>query len=328
MTILADVNTGMSDSSAVEALMASMTGKPANGTPVQKVDDGNEADEDEEELDLDESEDQDEDEPDEDADEGDEDETDPADGDEPTPEVVVAPTADEAVVKVTVDGVESEVTVGSLKRLAGQEASLTKKSQEADVVGGRAAVMIQGALEGVAEDLAPYEDADWTMLAQEMEPEEFKWHRENFTRNQARYTKLVDAATKFESAVAERRATQFTAQIAEATTELTRDVPGWNDTLYGEVMAYAVKEGLDKGDVAQIANPKVLKLLLKAMKADKAGAVTAQKVNNAPARVKRSAGSQTIAEGVAKNKSVVEKRVLSGRGSDDDAIAMLVGRWK
>src|SRR3546814_1978025 len=44
---------------------------------------------------------------------------------------------DDAVVKVVVDGEETEVTVGSLKRLAGQEAALTRKSQEVEVVGGR-----------------------------------------------------------------------------------------------------------------------------------------------------------------------------------------------
>src|SRR3546814_13952670 len=71
---------------------------------------------------------------------------------------------DDAVVKVVVDGEETEVTVGSLKRLAGQEAALTRKSQEVEVVGGRAALMIQGAIEVVLEELAPYKDIDWLTL--------------------------------------------------------------------------------------------------------------------------------------------------------------------
>src|SRR3546814_18614649 len=71
---------------------------------------------------------------------------------------------DDAVVKVVVDGEETEVTVGSLKRLAGQEAALTRKSQEVEVVGGRAALMIQGAIEVVLEELAPYKAIDWLTL--------------------------------------------------------------------------------------------------------------------------------------------------------------------
>src|SRR3546814_10534101 len=87
---------------------------------------------------------------------------------------------DDAVVKVVVDGEETEVTVGSLKRLAGQEAALTRKSQEVEVVGGRAALMIQGAIEVVLEELAPYKDIDWLTLRDKMEPDEFEWHRDNF----------------------------------------------------------------------------------------------------------------------------------------------------
>src|SRR3546814_4626527 len=112
---------------------------------------------------------------------------------------------DDAVVKVVVDGEETEGTVGSLKRLAGQEAALTRKSQEVEVVGGRAALMIQGAIEVVLEELAPYKDIDWLTLRDKMEPDEFEWHRDNFNKHQKRYQKLVGDAQNFEQIIEARQ---------------------------------------------------------------------------------------------------------------------------
>src|SRR3546814_256559 len=142
-----------------------------------------------------------------DGDEGDDSDADPDEGDDadeddlgdddgsndekPAPKAVPE---DDAVVKVVVDGEETEVTVGSLKRLAGQEAALTRKSQEVEVVGGRAALMIQGAIEVVLEELAPYKDIDWLTLRDKMEPDEFEWHRDNFNKHQKRYQKQIGRA--------------------------------------------------------------------------------------------------------------------------------------
>lgn len=236
---------------------------------------------------------------------------------------------DDAKVKVVVDGEETEVTVGSLKRLAGQEASLTRKSQEADQVGGRAAAMIQGAIELVQEDLAPYQDIDWLVAQQEMDPEEFKWHRENYTRNEQRFQKLIKQAGEFEQVVSSRKTAARTEQAKAATAELTKDIPNWSDKLYGEIMEYGIEQGLDADDVAQITNAKVIKLLHKAMVADKAKAVVAKKIKQAPARVKRPSSSDEAPGNVnSRQQRRLEQKLKSGRATDDDAVALLMGRWK
>jgi hypothetical protein len=250
--------------------------------------------------------------------------------DEPEAPATPAPTADDAVVKVVVNGEETEVTVGSLKRLAGQEATLTRKSQEADAVGGRAALLIQGALDTVSEDLEPYKDIDWLVAQQEMEPEEFKWHRENFSRNKARFDGLIKQAGEFEQVVAARAKAATAEQAREAQVELNADVPGWGDQLYGEIMSYAVSQGLAQEDVASIANAKVIKLLHKAMQHDNATAAVVKKVNATPARVKRPSGSdEAPAPGAnSKQQRKLEQKMASGRATDDDAVALLMGRWK
>lgn len=333
MSIVADdTSTGLSDNAAVEALIEQMKTTPK--APEGQNDDDADLD-DEDEGDDDEANDQvDEDGEDADPEDADlEDEEDgEGEGDEGEEEQQqAAPNAinDDTTVKVTVNGEETEVSIGSLKRLAGQEASLTRKSQEADQVGGRAAFMIQNAIQAIQEDLAPYEDIDWLVAQQEMDPEEFKWHRDNFTRSKQRFDNLVGQAGEFEQAIQARQQAARGEAARAATAELTRDVPGWNDSLYTEVMQYGVAQGLDPDDVANITSAPVIKILLKAMKADKAGTVTANKVKAAPTRVRRpSSADETTGNPSTRQMKALEAKVRSGRGSDDDAVALLMGRWR
>ena len=249
------------------------------------------------------------------------------------PAAAAAPLNDDAEVVVVVDGVETKHTLGSLKRLAGQEASLTRKSQEADVVGSRAAIVLQGALESVLEDLKPYEGVDWLVEQQNMEPEEFKWHREQFTRLQGRYQKLVGNAQTFgETMTAKQKAA--TTERAQKALKVLSDpkdgIPGWNDQVYNDIMAYGISQGLDPNDVAQIADAPVIKLIHQAMmfsKGQKTVAAKVAKVNDTPAKVRKGSGRETIAPEGGKSQRTLERKLASGRASDDDAIALLTGRW-
>src|SRR3546814_20328307 len=69
-----------------------------------------------------------------------------------------------------------------------------------------------------------------------------------------------------------------------AAKELKAEIPEWSDNLYGEIMAYGIAEGLDEADVRRIANPKVIKLLRKAMLYDKGEKVVNKKVKQTPTR--------------------------------------------
>lgn len=324
----------MSEEAAVAALVNQM--KVAPKAPTEETGDQDDEDQDEDNQVVDdgendealEAEDDDADE-DGEAEDGDDEGTDEDATDEQKAPAAAAVPADDAVVKVTVNGEETEVTIGSLKRLAGQEATLTRKSQEADAVGGRAALLIQGALETIAEDLAPYDGFDWILASHEMEPEEFKWHRENYTRNETRYNALIKQAGEFETTIKARQEAATQEQATAAHTELVADVPGWSDKLYGDILKYGVSQGLEADDVANIANAKVIKLLHKAMLHDTAATAVAKKVNLTPARVKATA-TVDEAQGSAPSRQqrTLEKKMASGRATDDDAVALLMGRWK
>lgn len=235
--------------------------------------------------------------------------------------------ADDQVVKVSLDGETKEFTVASLKRLAGQEAALTRKSQEADLVGGRAAAALQAALEATMEDLQPYREVDWMTLQSEMDPEEFKWHRQNATRAEKRYQALVQQAQGFEEVMQQRKQADNTRRAQEAVKVLSdpaTGIEGWGDKLYGEILDFGISQGLDENDVVNIVDPTVIKLLHKAMLHDRGAKAVAEKVKAAPTKALKAGNRDAAASSPSLKK--VEQR-LARSGSDEDAVALLKGRW-
>lgn len=325
----------MSDDAAIAALMTSMTpaSKAAKAAPEPEDDD-----EDEDVPEIADADDQD------DADEGEDDDTEEGDdddaeegeegeeGDEAAAAAAAPEITDDHVLKVKVNGEEQEFTVGNLKRLAGQEASLTRKSQEAELVGSRAALMIQSAVEAALQDMEPYKDVDWLSASRNMDPEEFDWHRENFRKAEGRYNDLIGKAEQFEQVVEGRRNAARQEQAAEALTILQdpeKGIPGWNDELYGEIMQFGIEQGLDADDVAQITSAPVLKLLHMAMSFQKGKAAVAAKVPATPAKVRKGSSSIPLADARQATQMKLEKKVKAGGSlSEDDAMAVLQGRWR
>jgi hypothetical protein len=330
VSILTDDNTdtGISDSDAVAQLLASMN--PSKGTP-EGDDDGESDDEDLEDEDNPDADEDDETDPDDADDDGEGEDDEDGEADEkpakPDPaEQTPVDVKDDTVVKVSVDGQDLEFTVGNLKRLAGQEASLTRKSQEADLVGGRAAAALEAALESVLEDLSAYEGIDWVLEGRRMGPEMFEWHRTNYTKLSGRYNKLVGSAQDFDKVATERR-TNFDKEAAEgARKALTAEVEGWNDELDASVRKYAVSLGLAEDEVSRIVSAPVLKIIHKAMLHDRAATATAEKVKAAPTKVRKGAGEERIAP-AARYQNRLEKQIASGVVSERDAAAALMGRW-
>lgn len=327
MSIPSDDNdAGMTDDAAVAALMGNLADRQAaNQAPEDGADDEDLEDEeieeefdeelDEEDLEEDEEEDED------DLDDEEEDAGEPAGA---------AAVADDAVVSVVVDGVAQEFTVGNLKRLAGQEAALTRKSQEADLVGQRAAATLQGALDIVLEDLAGYANVDWVLEQSRMDPEDFQWHREQFTTLMARRDRLVGGAQNLQQQNEARQAERVQAEAQKAIQALTdpaTGIAGWNDDLYADILDFAVEAGLPEDDVATITNPTVIKLINDARLYRQGQKAAAKKVNLTPRRVRKGGSAEPHNVSTDKAQKARMQKLQSGQGTDDDAIAALVGRW-
>ncbi len=235
--------------------------------------------------------------------------------------------ADDAVAKVTVDGQEIEFTGAQLKRLAGQEASLTRKSQEADRVGHMAANTVRAALAMAKEELDEYEGVDWAEEARLMDPDFYALH---FNRAQAaaeKFERLMAAAQgiqKDQAAKAEEVSKEakdaFMGQVALAVT-------GWTPEVHQSILSYGESQGISKEALENMTDTTAYGLLRKAQLYDQGKATAAEKIAKAPQKKTVQPAGATGAQVKTQALQNAETRLKSGKGNDDDAVAILMGRW-
>ena len=306
----------MSEDDAVAAIMESLEPPKA---PSEDADEGE--DEDDQTLPDDEQ-----DPLDEDGDETDPDDADEGEGDPNAPAAPAEP-ADDTQVILTIAGEAKTFTYGELKEIAASGADVATRFQEADAVGGRAAAALQAALEVAQEDLAPYADVDWLVLQNKLTPEEFEWHRENAQKADAKYRKVLEKAQTFQQAAEQRQTAEQARKAQEAVKVLQKDIPGWSEQLYGDIVDYGASQGLPKDDLLRITDPGVIKVLHQALLYSKGLTVAAKKVAAAPTKVLKP-GTRDVPPEKAIAAKKAERRLAQGSGSDDDAVAVLMGRWR
>ncbi|MFC0686468.1 hypothetical protein [Novosphingobium clariflavum] len=244
---------------------------------------------------------------------------------------------DDHRVSITVDGETKHVTVKELKRLFGQEASLTRKSQEvaaarkaADSEGERYIVAMQRQINRAEQRYAPFAKIDWMVAQQRLNPAEFAALREEAREAHEDLSYLRQEADDVVGQLVQERQTQNTAAAKETIAILERDIPGWNREVYDQVRAHAVKIGMDANMVNGVVDPAAIKLMYDAMKyrqlKDKAAAKrTTPKA--APSRVVKPAVRTTGALG-SKDKATEAQARLRKSGSTEDAVAALLAGWE
>jgi hypothetical protein len=239
--------------------------------------------------------------------------------------------------KITVDGAEQEVTLGSLKRLAGQEASLTRKSQEVAEV--RKAVEADQAKNIAAYDVLlkrsteranQYRELPWTQLMKDpnvpadqlaaLQAEAQKaLEDESFLKNEIDgFMQKVSADQMKARQVAARDCLK-----SITTADSKHHIKGWNEALYNDIRKFAADEvGLDAELVNNLTDPGAFKVLHMAMQfARGSKKVVTQKVNKTPTKIVKNSASAPAARSSSKTvttKSAVNKAIKSG--SQDDAI--------
>lgn len=282
-------------------------------------------------------EDDDETEGDDEGEEGD-DEDDEKEGDKPTVEI-----KDEHKVKVTVDGEEREFTLGSLKRLAGQEASLTRKSQE--VADKRKSVDEQGAvilaqsqalLDRAKKRFEPYSKLD--LLAASKDPN-ISAEELVAVRNaaQAAYedVQYLEQETGRIADALRNQARQDLMQQAQESIKVLSDpekgIEGFSQQMYGEICTFAVEAGLPQEIVNDLVNPAAIKLINMArLYAKGQKTVTSAKSDKkkAPKRiVKATASAESTKKSIKTAKAVEPMKRLKQSGSVDDAADAFAARW-
>jgi len=245
--------------------------------------------------------------------------------------------ADDAVVEISVDGKVVQHSVADLKRLAGQEAALTRKSQETaskrkeaeDAIGKNHAVF-QTLLAKAEERYKPYAEVDMLLASKTMDAEDFAALRREATEVTNDLKFLQQEADSFYAEIQKNQQQTMQDAAKECIRVLEEKIPNWNDELYSDIRKYAVSQGLNEADVNTYVDPNVLMLLNKARLFDQGKQVATKKKKVAATKKVLRSTKAPDGERIVKQRRVAQTREkLGNRGAHLEDIAdALLARWE
>ena len=268
----------------------------------------------------------------------DEDDIDPEDeeGAEDAEEDEVIELNDDTLIDILVDGETQQASIKDLKRLYGQEASLTRKSQEtakqrkeAEEQLGKTSAIFQKMLEKAEARWKPYEEVDMLVASRTMDTDDFAQLRREAQEAHDDLKFFQEEADGFFKEIQEQQQLQLQEAAREAVKVLEADIPDWNTDLYNDIRSYAVAQGLPEEQVNQYVDPNVIKILNKARLFDQAKQVTTTKKKRTAKKVlKSNKAPQNDAARKAKRLADAKAKLRS-RGNDiDDVAELLMERWR
>ena len=314
-------------------------GQEATDEP--REEDEDETSEDQSEIQDDETE-QTEDEDDEDPDQSEEPETDGED------EVELSGIDDETQVEIIVDGETQRVSIAALKRLHGQEASLTRKSQDlaaqrkqADAALQKADISYQKLLERAEARAKPYSEVDMLVASRQMDADDFAKLRAEAKDAEDNLKFLKEEADAFYRDAQDQQAKLHQQAASECVKVLQSQMPDWGNDLYNDIRSYAVSQGLPQEQVDQYVDPQVIMLLNKARLYDQTKAtaetkkakskVIRAKDGNKGKKILRSTKSPVSDDSAVRRAKKAQQMLRSNpsrNGDADDIAEALLARWE
>ena len=264
--------------------------------------------------------------------------------DDTTEEVKVA--SDDTIVEVKVNGETQQVSVKDLKRLAGQEASLTRKSQDlaeqrkvAEEDFARTNAAYQKLLDRAKERLKPYSEMDMLIAQSQMDVETFAQLRQDAKQAEEDVKFLEEESNSLLKDMQAKRQTAVQAAAKDCIRVLEEQMPDWGNDLYNDIRTYAVKQGLPQHEVDQYTDPNVIMLINKARLYDetKAAAQTKKakaKVTKKTKKTKVLSSKKSPPTKTQIKKANAEKARMKLRdnpkygGGMDDVTEALMARWE
>jgi len=274
----------------------------------------------------------DEDEEDTEADPDDEEEAEEQDEDEDEEAVDLS---DDTLIDIIVNGETQQASVKDLKRLWGQESSLTQKSQEvarqrkeATEVTEKSSAVLQRMLELAQENWKPYSEVDMLVASRQLSEEDFTALRREANAAKQNLDFLTEEAEGFyrDLKTQQQRTMQQAAQ--ECVKTLQQELPNWSNSLYNDIRAYAVSKGLPQESVDSFTDPNVILILNKARLYDEGRKVATIKKKTPKARVlksKKSPQSDQSRKADKVSKLAERARVT---GDTDDLAQLIMSRWE
>ena len=269
-------------------------------------------------------------------------ETDDEDEDDEEDEEPLA-ASDDQIVDINVNGESKQVSVKDLKRLYGQEASLTKKSQDlanqrkqSDESLAQTQLSYQKLLERAEARFKPYADIDMLVASRQMDPDTFAQLRQDAKQAQEDLTFLQEESNTLVSQQQQQFAEQSKEAAANCVKVLQEQLPDWGNELYSDIRNYAVKSGLPQEQVDQYTDPQVIMLINKARLYDQSKQSAKSKKAKAKLTKSKSGKTKVLSSRkapVSKEASAERKRQaaiknLHGHSDLDDIAAALMSGWK
>lgn len=293
-------------------------------TEEQETDEESESDEDAAEPSEDEEEETDEDEESEETDE---------DEGEPKPKKVLD---DNAVVKVKVGEEELEVKVNDLKRLYGQEAALTKKSQavtqklkEAEDTGAAYVASLANLMQRAKQRAEPYAQIDWLVASKTLNEDELVALRNEAQKAYDDVNFFQQELDGFLGGVEQQRQQQLVVQAREAVEVLKRDIPNWSTQVYDEIRHFAINNGMAPQIINNLTDPAAIKMLHMAMLYNKGAKAVTKKTNKTPKKlVKSTVSAETTQRSLRGGKTEDAIGKLRRSGSIDDGADAFLAKWR
>jgi len=241
---------------------------------------------------------------------------------------------DETLIDILVEGETKQASIKELKRLYGQEASLTRKSQQvaaqrkqAEENIGKTDAIMQKLVQQAEERYKPYSEVDMLLASKSMEDADFAQLRKEAQDAADNLRFIKEEANAFYTDIQNQRQQQMQEAATEAVKTLQEQIPDWSNQLYDDIRAYAKSNGL--ADVDTYVDPNVITIINKSRLFDQAKNVTTTKKKRVAKKVLKSKKAPaTAAQQKAKRMKDAKAR-LQKQGNDIDDIAeILLQRWE
>lgn len=237
---------------------------------------------------------------------------------------------DDAEISVKVNGEDIKVSGAALKRLAGQEAALTQRSQalnkaktEVENHGLYIANVLQTRYAAAKANADRYKNVDLFDARTRLDDEDFEALRSAKEAAEAEVKAIETEANEFIDRTRKTREQLIQHQAREALKVLHDKIPEWSDEVYADIRNYAVKEGMDPTVVNETVDPSAIIMMRKAMLYDKlqeSKSKVTEKAKKAPKKVSKKSSKPT---NNSASKLKIAQRKVAENGGDIDSVLEL-----
>lgn len=241
---------------------------------------------------------------------------------------------DDAEVEIKVDDEVLKVSVKDLKRLYGQEAALTRKSQqvaakrkEIETTETKLNTILEKQYQKAAQRWEPYSKIDMLVASKQLDADQFAALRAEAQAAYEDFRFISEEANAYVKQVEAQRQEQLKAAAVEAVKVLKETIPNWNPTLYDSIRDYAITLGMDAEVVNNLVDPVAIQIIHKARLYDESKKIATKKKVITPKKVVKSTVSTSVKEMKGDPKAKIAER-LRMSGDPDDAADLFLSRWQ